>query len=63
MPGRNAFYFLMCLHIEYVLLQWIVDGMNGTTGQHVVKHVALAPEAAPELKLMLLMGDQNALVM
>ena len=62
MPGRNAFYFLMCLHIEYVYLQLIVNGMNGTAGQHVVKHVALALEAAPEPKLMLLMGDQNALV-
>ena len=47
---------------ENILMQLIVNGMNGTTGRHVVKHVALALEAAPEPKLMFLMGDQNALV-
>ena len=36
--------------------------MNGTTGQYVVKHVILAPELAPEQKLMLFTGDQNVLV-
>ena len=40
-------------------MQLIVNGMNGALGQHVVNHVALAPEAAPEPKLM---EDQNALV-
>ena len=49
----------MCLHIENVSLQLTVNGMNGAPGQHVVNHVALAPEAAPEPKLM---EDQNALV-
>ena len=46
-----------------MLLQLIVNGMNGSAGLYVVKHVALAPEAAPEPNRILLMGDQNALVM
>ena len=47
---------LKVLH-ENVSLQLIVNGMTGSAGLYVVKHVALAPEAAPEPKLMLLMVD------
>ena len=42
---------------KLILLQLIVNGMNGSAGLYVVKHVALASKSAPEPKLMLLMGD------
>ena len=42
-----------------VLMQLIVNGMNGAPGHHVAKHVALAPKAAGEPKLIYY---QNALV-